>query len=180
MSYRNWKHILGIFNFHNSVSNRFFFVINLLFRLFWFYYYYYYYFWNKAQPQCWTFLFLFFFFFLKQSNAKVFTSQFSIYFLSKFSHGYLHDHQTHQRPIQRSTTIIGSRSTIVNHDINPQCRKEKWERKTVRPMDRECEKKVNKKEEKILQKAVVLCISSQVHLRAFLCRFFTMMLTNLA
>ena len=47
-------------------------------------------------------------------------------------------------------------------------------------MDRECEKKVNKKEEKILQKAVVLCISSQVHLRAFLCRFFTMMLTNLA
>ena len=77
MSYGNWKHILGVFSFHNSVFNSIF-VINLLFSrnvgLFWLFIYLLLFFWNRAQPQCWNFFFFFFFcfkFFWKQSNAKL-------------------------------------------------------------------------------------------------------------
>ena len=54
ISYGNWKHILGVFCFHNSVFNGIF-VINLLFScnvgLFWFYYYYYYYYYYYFETK---------------------------------------------------------------------------------------------------------------------------------
>ena len=61
ISYGNWKHILGVFSFHNSVFNGIF-GINLLFScnvgLFWFLLLLLLLlFWNKTQKQCWTFFF---------------------------------------------------------------------------------------------------------------------------
>ena len=64
MSNGNWKHILGLFSFHNSIFNSIF-VINLLFSrnvgLFWLFIYLLLFFWNRAQPQCWNFFFFNFF-----------------------------------------------------------------------------------------------------------------------
>ena len=68
ISYGNWKHILGVFSFHNSVFNGIF-GINLLFScnvgLFWFFYYYYYYYF-ETKPSRNVGLF-----FWKQSNTKL-------------------------------------------------------------------------------------------------------------